>query len=88
MKTYFFVSDTHSFYTPLMTALHNKGFDEHNQDHILVVLGDIFDRGYETLEVYKFLKSLPQERCILIYSQRDFPILMISQMEQLEHFVR
>ena len=71
MKTYFFVSDTHSFYTPLMTALHNKGFDEHNQDHILVVLGDIFDRGYETLEVYKFLKSLPKERCILIYGNHE-----------------
>ena len=55
-----------------MTALRNKGFDENNQDHILVVLGDIFDRGYETNQVYNFLKSLPEDRCILIYGNHEY----------------
>ena len=69
---YFLVSDIHSFYTPLITELHKKGFDENNQDHILCVLGDVFDRGYETLEVYNFLRSLPDERLILIKGNHEY----------------
>lgn len=71
MKKYFFVSDIHSFYTPLIKALNKKGFDVNNQDHILVVLGDVFDRGYETLEVYNFLKSIPKDRLILIRGNHE-----------------
>ena len=72
MKKYFCVSDIHSFYTILIKALHKKGFDEHNQDHILIVLGDIFDRGNESLEVYEFLRSLPKERRILIRGNHEY----------------
>lgn len=71
MKLYFCVSDVHSFYTPLINALHKAGFDENNQDHILLVCGDIFDRGKETLEVYNFLRSLPKERKILIRGNHE-----------------
>jgi len=71
MKRYFFTSDIHSFYTPLMTALTEKGFDRLNPDHVLVVLGDIFDRGKETLEVYNFLRSLPNDRIILIKGNHE-----------------
>ena len=75
MKTYYLVSDIHSFYTPLMTALNKKGFDKDNQDHILVVLGDVFDRGYETLEVYKFLTSLSSDRLVLIRGNHELLFL-------------
>lgn len=71
MRTYFFVSDIHSFYTSLMTALHKAGFDVNNQEHTLVVLGDVFDRGKETLEVFKFLKSLPKDRLILVRGNHE-----------------
>jgi len=71
MKKYFFTSDIHSFYTPLMTALAKKGFDRLNPDHVIVVLGDIFDRGKETLEVYNFLRSLPEDRLILIRGNHE-----------------
>ena len=71
MRKYFFVSDIHSFYTEMIEALHKYGFDENNHDHILVVLGDVFDRGFETLEVYKYLKSLPKERLILIRGNHE-----------------
>ena len=71
MKKYFIVSDIHSFYTPLIEALNNSGFDKDNQDHILVVLGDVFDRGNETLEVYEFLKSIPDDRLILIKGNHE-----------------
>jgi len=71
VKKYFIISDIHSFYTPMITELHKKGFDENNQNHILVVLGDVFDRGYETLEIFKFLTSLPKERRILIKGNHE-----------------
>lgn len=68
---YFCVSDIHSFYTPLKKALKQAGFRKSNKDHCLVVCGDIFDRGEETVQVYEFLKSLPKNRCILIKGNHE-----------------
>ena len=71
MKKYFLVSDIHSFYTPFIEALTKKGFDKENPDHILVVLGDVFDRGNETMELYNFLTSLPDDKLILIRGNHE-----------------
>lgn len=68
---YFLCSDIHSFYTPLVKALNKAGFDKDNPKHILVVLGDIFDRGFETIQVYKFLKSIPKNKLILIRGNHE-----------------
>ena len=54
MKKYFVCSDLHSFFTEFKEALAKNGFDAENQDHILVVCGDLFDRGKETLYLYNF----------------------------------
>lgn len=66
MIKYFITSDVHSFYTELMTALNKAGFDIDNESHILVVLGDLFDRGSETIELYNFVRSLPDDRFVYI----------------------
>ena len=71
MKKYFIVSDIHSFYDELATGLTLSGFEYNNPDHILVVCGDVFDRGEQTLEVYDFLSSLPKKRCILIKGNHE-----------------
>jgi hypothetical protein len=68
---YFLCSDIHSGYTPLMKSLDKCKFDINNPEHTLVVLGDIFDRLDETVEVYKFLSSIPKERCILIKGNHE-----------------
>ncbi len=70
-KTYFVVSDIHSFCDELKYSLSKAGFSKRNKDHILIVCGDIFDRGYETVEVYKYLKSIPKKRCILIKGNHE-----------------
>ena len=70
-KIYFAVSDIHGFYTPLIEGLNEAGFDANNNDHILLVLGDIFDRGMETRKTYEFLTSLPKERKILIRGNHE-----------------
>ena len=68
----FVVSDIHSFYTPLITALKEAGYDKDNPDHRLIVCGDIFDRGDESLEVYNFLRSIPKERRVLIRGNHEY----------------
>ena len=68
---YFCVSDIHSDYTGLKTALKNAGFNKRNKEHTLIVCGDIFDRGPDTLSVYKFLISIPKKRCILIKGNHE-----------------
>lgn len=71
MKKYFVVSDIHSFYTPLKNSLRLAGYQKKNKDHILIVCGDVFDRGEETLEVYRFLTSIPKKRCILVKGNHE-----------------
>lgn len=69
MPKFFVCSDIHSFYTPLKKALDEKGFDPNNEDHWLVVCGDVFDRGPESNQVLHFLMSL--ERKILVKGNHE-----------------
>lgn len=67
--TFYVISDIHSFYTPMKKALDKAGFDPNNEDHWLIVCGDAFDRGDESLQVYNFLMNL--ERKILVKGNHD-----------------
>ena len=69
---YFCVSDIHSDYTDLKWALKSAGFDKKNKNHTLIVVGDVFDRMDETLELYNFLSSIPKKRCILIRGNHEY----------------
>lgn len=68
---YFVVADVHGFYNEMKSALDAAGFDTANPNHILVSLGDVFDRGDQPHEVLQFLMSLPQERRILIRGNHE-----------------
>lgn len=70
-KKYFVVSDIHSFCSELKYSLRQAGFNKRNKNHILIVCGDVFDRGDETVEVYNYLKSIPKKRCILIKGNHE-----------------
>jgi serine/threonine protein phosphatase 1 len=48
----------HSFFSPFKKALEAKVFEPNNPEHLLVVLGDCFDRGSESVEMLEFLDSL------------------------------
>lgn len=69
MPKFFVTSDIHSAYTPLKKALDEKGFDRNNENHWLVVCGDVFDRLDESQEVLHFLMSL--DRKILVKGNHD-----------------
>ncbi len=55
---YFVCSDPHSHCKPLKESLEKAKFEINNKDHLLIICGDVFDRGDETLELYEFLKSI------------------------------
>lgn len=54
----FVASDIHSFFTAFKKELDKKGFEANNPEHLLVICGDVFDRGPESKEVYEYLNSL------------------------------
>ena len=78
---YFIVSDVHSYYSILKKTLDEKGFSP-NEDHVLMVLGDAFDRGEETREMAEFLLSL-HDRGKLIYITGNHEELMIRCLHSL-----
>ena len=86
MKTYFVCSDIHGYFNEWMSSLKDAGFDISNNDHILIVLGDIFDRGGQPKEIYEFLKSFPQKRLILIRGNHEYLLLdLVRRGYPLQH---
>ena len=68
---YFVLSDIHSFYDEMITALNEAGYDRDNVDHTIIVLGDIFDRGPKSLETYNYLINLPKDRRIFVKGNHE-----------------
>ena len=64
-KTYFVVSDVHSHYTILKETLKENGWKDNCSRHILILCGDAFDRGRETVELFEFLKNLAKENRLI-----------------------
>lgn len=60
-KKIFAVSDIHNDYKALIEGLGEADYDENNPSHLLVSIGDAFDRGNSALAVYEYLKRLSDE---------------------------
>lgn len=60
----FCVSDIHSFYDEFRKALGAAGFDENDPNHMLIVCGDVWDRGPKPKEVMDYLMSLERVKLI------------------------
>lgn len=80
---YFVVSDVHSFYDELMVALNEKGFEKDNPAHILVVCGDLFDRGDQTVQLFEFVKELNAQNR-LIYIRGNHEDLLFDCVDELK----
>ena len=70
-RKYFVTSDVHSYLKPLKRALSAAGWNQGTKSHVLVVLGDIFDRGDETIGVYHFIRSIPKDRRVLVKGNHE-----------------
>lgn len=66
---YFIVADVHSFYDEMMDALEEKGFDQTNEEHTFVSLGDLLDRGGKPRACLRFVNGL--ERKILVRGNHE-----------------
>lgn len=57
----FIISDIHGFYDEMIEALKKAGFDKNNPNHLLIGLGDYWDRGLKPKQVMDYLLSLPNK---------------------------
>lgn len=72
-KTIFAVSDIHGHYQLTISALKEAGYDSENDNHLLIVCGDITDRGQESLAVYEWLSKLTEEKkAIVLRGNHDY----------------
>lgn len=81
---YFAISDVHSFYSIMKEALDAAGFDPSNENHTLVVCGDLFDRGDETTETYEYVKGLPR-KILVRGNHEDLLEEMVARGYPLDH---
>ena len=63
---YFVFADVHGYYSLLIKELENKGFNVNNEEHMLISLGDNFDRGPENYEMFLFLKEMYNKNKIIL----------------------
>ena len=82
---YFIISDIHGHYTEMRSALRKAGYRKSDLESTLVVLGDIFDRGPDCLKVYKFLRSIPKDRRILIRGNHEYFLKAATERGYLLH---
>ena len=86
MKKLFIFSDIHSYYDEFMNSLNRAGFDIDNPDHVIISLGDLCDRGPDSVKALEFVNSIPNNRKILIIGNHE--LLMediISRGYYMEH---
>ena len=63
--TYFAVSDVHSYFEPLKLTLNIHGFEIDNPNHVVIICGDLFDRGPDSLSCFNFVKQLAAENRLI-----------------------
>ena len=76
---YYVVSDVHGFYPELEAALRESGFFEEKEPRKLIICGDLFDRGKETLKMQEFILDLmKKDELILIRGNHEDLILELA----------
>lgn len=80
MAKWFVTSDIHSYFNVFHAALLEKGFEIDNPDHKLIVCGDLFDRGDQTVQLFEFVKSLGDR---FVYIRGNHEDLLFDCMEEI-----
>ena len=63
---YYITADIHGFYTEFHKALNEAGYFTDPGPHKLVILGDLFDRGQEAVEMQRFILSLLEQDAVIL----------------------
>ena len=84
---YFVVTDPHGYCTKLQAVLETAGFSASQEDHKLIVLGDLMDRGHEADEMQRFmLELLRRDKVILIRGNHED--LILDLVENIYRYLR
>jgi DNA repair exonuclease SbcCD nuclease subunit len=49
----------------VIKALKEKGFEQNNKNHTLIIAGDVFDRGKESNEIKEYLSNTNNKVCVI-----------------------
>lgn len=79
---YFCISDIHSYYSAMIESLEQKGFNLENPNHKVIICGDAFDRGDDTVKVFEFIKYL-QSHGRLIYIKGNHEELLFDCINEM-----
>ena len=63
---YYITADIHGFYTEFHKALEEAGYFTDPEPHKLIILGDIFDRGQEAVEMQQFVLQLLEQGDVIL----------------------
>ena len=63
---YYITADVHGFYTEFHKALDEAGYFNDSEPRKLIILGDIFDRGKEAIEMQRFILSLLEQDAVIL----------------------
>ncbi|MFK5883991.1 MAG: fructose-bisphosphatase class III [Candidatus Izemoplasma sp.] len=66
MYKIFIVSDIHGYFSALIDSLLKSGYNDQDKSHHLLVIGDLFDRGNDSKEVYNYLSKLTKNNSATI----------------------
>lgn len=73
---YFVISDIHSHYDQMIDALEKNGYSKDNENHHLLVIGDVFDRGEQAVDVLEYLYRLAcEKKATIIVGNHDLFLL-------------
>ncbi len=73
---YFVISDIHSNYDQMITALNKKEFDYNDPNQKIIIVGDAFDKGSKPVKMYLFIKEMiVKNKLIWVVGNHEFLIL-------------
>lgn len=78
---YFVCSDIHSYYDEWIKALNSSGFDLNNDNHKLIICGDLFDRGHQPKQVIDYIQKNSEKIILIRGNHEDLMQEMIDRNE-------
>lgn len=78
---YYVTSDVHGYCSILKEALAKSGFFKEQEEHKLVILGDLFDRGHEAKELQDFIVELMEKDLVILIrgNHEDMFVEMVTE---------
>ncbi len=81
---YYVVADIHGYYDELIKVLENSGYFDDQEEHKLIVCGDLFDRGLQAKQLQSFILDLiNKDEVILIRgNHEDLALDLLTKWHQ------